>query len=239
MIRPAGMPLLFTALLSALMIAPLPSSACAGERGWSTTIVTGAIEPRPARPSKSPPATLAADRVETGSVPVADGQAGQSAGSGGTKSAGEPSRSSTGEMKPAQQYCINIANAAADARLLWQKQVIAEVEQELDKRIASLEAKTAEYQKWLARRDEYSKKAQEQLVGIFSKMRPDAAAPQLAASDEETAAAVLSKLDTRISSAILSEMEPNQAARLTTIMVGAGKTSPGKSARVGPDGRRS
>ena len=46
-------------------------------------------------------------------------------------------------------------------------------------------------------------------------MRPDAAAQQLAAMDEETAAAVLTKLDPRIASIILNEMDRAQAARLT------------------------
>jgi flagellar motility protein MotE (MotC chaperone) len=215
------------------------SSTQAAERGWNTTIVTGAVNPRQTQAVKSVPQVLPADRLETGSVPSVETQAAQASGSTSAKPAGDRAQTAVGAAKSAQQYCINIADAAADARVAWQKKMIADVEQELDKRVAMLEAKIAEYQKWLARRDEYSRKAQEQLVGIFSRMRPDAAAPQLAASDEETAAAVLSKLDTRASSAILSEMEPNQAARLTAIMVGAGKTSSGKSARAAPDGRRS
>jgi flagellar motility protein MotE (MotC chaperone) len=70
-------------------------------------------------------------------------------------------------------------------------------------------------------------------------MRPDAAALQLAATDEETAAAVLSKLDARTSSTILGEMEPTHAARLTTIMVGAAKAKPASSAKVASDGKKS
>lgn len=218
--------------LGALASTVSHSPLAATERGWNTTIVTGATSPRQTQTSKSLPQPLAVDRLQTASTPPVEVQV-------ASKPGGERARADSGEMKPAQQYCINIANAAADARVLRQKKMLADIEQELDKRIAKLEAKAAEYQKWLARRDEYSKKAQEQLVGIFSRMRPDAAAPQLAASDEETAAAVLSKLDIRASSAILSEMEPNQAARLTTIMAGAGKTAPDKSARATPDGRRS
>lgn len=213
--------------------------AAATERGWNTTIVTGAVSARQARQPKPVAREPAAVLLETGSVPPVETQAIPAAGSASGKPAAERARSTAADAKPAQLYCINIANAAADARVTWQKKMLADAEQELDKRIAALEAKAAEYQKWLARRDEFSKRAQEQLVGIFSRMRPDAAAPQLAASDEETAAAVLSKLDTRISSAILSEMEPNQAARLTAIMVGAGKTAADKSARAAPDGRRS
>jgi len=226
-------------MLGALAASASLSSMQAAERGWNTTIVTGAVSPRQAQAAKPVPQVLPADRLETGSVPSVETQTAQASGSTSAKTAGERAQTAVGAAKSAQQYCINIADAAADARVAWQKKMITDVEQELDKRVAMLEAKIAEYQKWLARRDEYSRKAQEQLVGIFARMRPDAAAPQLAASDEETAAAVLSKLDTRASSAILSEMEPNQAARLTAIMVGAGKTSSGKSARAAPDGRRS
>lgn len=126
----------------------------------------------------------------------------------------------------ADQYCANIVDAAMDARIAWQKKAIAEAERELDKRIALLEEKTAEYQKWLARRDEFSKKAQDTLVRIFARMKADAAAAQLVALDEETAAAVLVKLDPRNSSAILNEMGPAHAARLTATIAGAARVAP-------------
>jgi flagellar motility protein MotE (MotC chaperone) len=131
-------------------------------------------------------------------------------------------------MTAAQQYCANIADAAADARFAWQKKTLTEVQQEVDRRIAKLEAKIAEYQKWLARRDEFSKKAQESLVSIYSKMRPDAAASQLVKMDEETAAAVLLKLDPRIASTILNEIPAPQAARLTGTISGAARTTTDK-----------
>ena len=131
---------------------------------------------------------------------------------------------------PARDYCLNIADAAADARFAWQKKVLAEIEQEIAKRVELLEAKTAEYQRWLARRDEFSKKAQESVVTIYARMRPDAAAAQLVAMDEETAAAVLTKLDPRNASAILNEMDATQAARLTATIGGAANVNlPGKS----------
>lgn len=125
-----------------------------------------------------------------------------------------------------QQYCINIADTAADARFAWQKKTLGEIEQELDRRIALLEQRAKEYREWLARRDEFSKKAQGALVDIYTKMRPDAAALQLAAMDEETAAAVLTKLKPRSASAILNEMPAGQAARLTMTIAGAGRVNP-------------
>jgi flagellar motility protein MotE (MotC chaperone) len=123
----------------------------------------------------------------------------------------------------AQQYCFNIADAAKDARYAWQKKTLADVEAELNKRIALLDERTAEYQKWLARRDEFIRTAEEGVVKIYSGMKPDTAAGQLALMHEETAAAVLVKLNTRNASAILNEMEPARAARLTSIITGAAK----------------
>lgn len=130
------------------------------------------------------------------------------------------------DTKLADDYCTNIADAAADARFAWQKRTLSEMEKELDRRIVLLETRTAEYREWLARRDAFVKKAQEALVGIYARMRPDAAASQLAAMDEETAAAVLTKLNPRNASAILNEMPPGRAARLTTTIAGAAKVNP-------------
>lgn len=125
------------------------------------------------------------------------------------------------DARSAREYCLNIADAAADARLAWQKKTLADLEQEIAKRVELLEAKTAEYQRWLARRDEFSKKAHESVVTIYARMKPDAAAAQLVAMDEEMAAAVLTKLDPRNASAILNEMDATQAARLTATIGGA------------------
>jgi flagellar motility protein MotE (MotC chaperone) len=123
----------------------------------------------------------------------------------------------------AQRYCVSVTDAAADARIAWQKAKLAEAEQEIDKRIAALEAKTAEYKTWLERRDEFSRRATNTLVQIYARMEPDSAAPQLVAMDEETAAAVLAKLDPRSSSAILNEMPADKAARLTATIAGAAR----------------
>ncbi len=126
----------------------------------------------------------------------------------------------------ARQFCVNIADAAAEAKFAWQRRALADLQTELDQRIALIDAKTAELQKWVERRDEFSKKARDNLVLIYGRMRPDAAAMQLSAMDEETAAAVLVKLDARLASAILNEMQPAQAARLTATIAGAARTAP-------------
>jgi flagellar motility protein MotE (MotC chaperone) len=127
------------------------------------------------------------------------------------------------ESDLARRYCVAIADTAADARIAWQKAKLAEVEQQIGKRIAALEAKTAEYKSWLERREEFSRRATETLRQIYSKMEPDAAAPQLVAMDEETAASILAKLDPHSTSAILNEMQPEKAARLAATIAGAAR----------------
>ncbi len=193
------------------------------------------IESSPARPQAEPVVgPHSADPVAGGPVPVDVAAAGASKGSPQPAAAPQPASAAPAAKAPvtegtaAQQYCANIADAAADARFAWQKKVLAEAQQEVEKRIAKLDAKIAEYQKWLARRDEFSKKAQASLVSIYSRMRPDAAASQLVKMDEETAAAVLLKLDPRISSIILNEIPAAQAARLTGTISGAARTTTDK-----------
>ena len=133
---------------------------------------------------------------------------------------------STTKLQRPDDYCTSIATPAADARFAWQKKVLADLDQDIAKRIALLEEKTAEYKTWLARRDEFSQKANETLLRIYTRMKPDAAAAQLAEFDEETAAAVLTKLEPRVASLILNEVPAAKAARLTAVISGAAKIIP-------------
>lgn len=121
------------------------------------------------------------------------------------------------------QYCTNIADAAADARFALQKQALADMEKEIEGRLKVLEAKRAEYEEWLRRRNEVLEKADETIVLIYSRMRPDAAALQLTNMDEEIAAAVIAKLNPRVASAVLNEMEPARAAQLANVITDAPK----------------
>lgn len=139
----------------------------------------------------------------------------------------------TAAEKPAQQYCINISSAAADARFAWEKKSMEEVARDLDERIAKLEEKTEEYKKWLARRDEFASKAQQDLVAIYTKMKPDAAAAQMADMNEEMAAALLLKLKPTNASAILNEINPVKGARLAMILGLAARSQQTKQAKGG------
>jgi flagellar motility protein MotE (MotC chaperone) len=120
-----------------------------------------------------------------------------------------------------RRYCVNITNAAADARFAWQTATLQNLQLQVEESVAALEAKRGEYETWLARREKFLNQAKDDVVAIYSRMRPDAAAVQLAAMDDETAAAVLAKLKSRNSSAILNEMDPARAAQLTNTLAGA------------------
>ncbi len=138
--------------------------------------------------------------------------------------AGEGKAAAPAETPPAiKAYCQNIEDAALDARFLHQKAELQHLEGELEKRTSLLEAKRAEYQQWLQRRDEFINKAEGRLVALYSKIKPDAAATQLADIDEEAAAALLLKLSPRNASAILDQMDTAKAARLVSVMIGAAK----------------
>jgi flagellar motility protein MotE (MotC chaperone) len=167
---------------------------------------------------------IAATFVALTAVAVAE-DAKPAGGSGTTTSAAVETKAgnvpaATPSVDNAALYCRNIANAAADARYARQVNALAALEAELDERIAALEKKRAEFEEWVSRRDEFMHKADESVVAIYSQMRPDAAAQQIAIMDPEAAAAILAKVTARTASAILNEMDAETAAYLTNVMAG-------------------
>jgi len=225
----------------AASLAAVLASAASAQQGWNTQVVPAdAKAPKVAAPVSPPLPRLPAMDVAAAAAQRA-AQEPRPAAPAAAAAAAERARKrpETLETNAARQYCVNIADPAADARLAWQKKAVTEMEQELDRRIALLEAKTAEFQKWVKRRDEFVQKARDNLVLIYSRMRPDAAAMQLKALDEETAAAIVVKLDPRTASTILNEMESAHAARLTAIISGAARTAPAAKAGPRPEDRRS
>ena len=111
------------------------------------------------------------------------------------------------------QYCTALSSAASDGRLAWQARRLDEMEVRLRDRVAELEAKRAETADWLKRREEAMRKADETVVAIYAKMKPDAAAAQFSAMDESGAAAILAKLNPRAAGIILNEIDAPRAAR--------------------------
>lgn len=140
------------------------------------------------------PAELQLDLKSTGTVPAAS------------------------EESEIQRFCSNIADAARDRRYALQTAELKKLQQDIDERMKALEAKRAEYEDWLKRREAFLAKAEDGVVEIYSKMRPDAAAERLSEVDANLAAGILMKLDTRKAGVILNEMERKAAATLTGIM---------------------
>jgi flagellar motility protein MotE (MotC chaperone) len=119
-----------------------------------------------------------------------------------------------------KQFCVNNAALAASARAAWQTAELARIEREIKRRLAELEAKSAQLAEWMRAHDEAVKKAADAVVAIYSHMKPDAAASLLGAmQDETTAATIITKLPPRTASAILNEMDPVRAAQLTRAMI--------------------
>jgi flagellar motility protein MotE (MotC chaperone) len=134
----------------------------------------------------------------------------------------------TASSDEVREFCTNIADAARDQRYLIQKQELETLQKDVDERIKTLEARRAEYEDWLKRRNDFLKSAEAGLVEIYRKMKPDAAAAQLAEINPEIASAIVMKLPPRQSSVILGEMPAGKAALLTRIIAIAGKTNTSK-----------
>jgi flagellar motility protein MotE (MotC chaperone) len=216
---------------------PVASMALA-QQGWAPAVTIG-----PAPVKETTQAATKAGRSKASSTDTAETKAvvpfpdveprfaGPAAGTAAIETG------STTTAPRAEEYCTNIADAAADARVAWQKKVLTDLEQEIAKRIAQLEEKTAEYRKWLARRDEFSEKANDTLLRIYTRMRPDAAAAQISELDEETAAALLTKFEGRTASLILNEMDAAKAARLSSVISGAAKVNTAAAAKPAIEAR--
>jgi flagellar motility protein MotE (MotC chaperone) len=126
----------------------------------------------------------------------------------------------TGEASAnVRKYCTNIAAAATDARFAWQSKKLQELESQIQSRIAELDAKQAELKSLLDKHEAVAKQARETLVGIYSKMKPETAATQIGALDDDMATAVLAALSPRQASAIFDEITPpERAAKLAGML---------------------
>lgn len=170
-------------------------------------ITTGAINPAKSEPAASP-ADSARLFTDDAITPPSELTTGTVDGQGSDLS---------------RSYCVSISSAAADTRTAMQMSKLAEMEKQVGRRIAALEAKTAEYKSWVERREQILKRATTSLVKIYTQMEPDAAALQFVSMEEETAASILFKLEPASASAILNEMAPEKAARLAAGIAGAAR----------------
>lgn len=127
-------------------------------------------------------------------------------------------------------YCDNLAASLGDAEKAAQIATLAELEAQLKQRAVELADRQSELRAVIKQRDEAAARADAALVDIYTKMKPEAAAAQMASMEDALAAALLGKLSTRAASAILGEIPPARAARLAEAMgLAAGKTGRAKS----------
>ena len=121
----------------------------------------------------------------------------------------------------ASRFCANVAPSIAEARIAWETRRLIELDAQVKQRLADLEKAEASVQEWVAKRDASLKVAGDNLVAIYAKMQPETAATQIAAMDDQMAAAILGKLKPGAAGAILNEMEAERASRLATFLSGA------------------
>ena len=120
----------------------------------------------------------------------------------------------------ASRFCANAAPSIAEARIAWETRQLSELDAQVKQRLADLEKAEALVKEWVAKRDTSLKAASDELVAIYAKMQPETAATQIAAMDDQMAAAILGKLKPRAAGAILNEMEAERASKLAVVLSG-------------------
>jgi len=117
------------------------------------------------------------------------------------------------------RYCANVAPVAAEARIAWETRHLNELDAQIKQRITELEKAEADTKDWVSKRDALLNSASDDVVAIYGKMDPEAAAAQIAAMDESIAVSILHKLKVGAASSILDQMEAAKAAKLTGLIL--------------------
>ena len=117
-------------------------------------------------------------------------------------------------------YCQNLVPTITNAKAVAEAAQLMKLQIEISSRMAELETRKAEVEALVKKHENFLQLADEAKTSIYLKMKPDAAAAQLAMMDENVGAAIISKLPPRTASVILAEMPAEQAARLTTMLGG-------------------
>lgn len=131
--------------------------------------------------------------------------------------------STPGIPNTANDYCENFRDVASEARFGWQASRLEELQSKVAKATDRLESERQELQRWVDRRDRFVNRANDQLIAIYQKMKPDVAAGHISELDDETASALLLKLQPRVTSLIFNEMTAERAARLVSLISGASR----------------
>ena len=149
---------------------------------------------------------------------------------------GEPMQQ-TGPLQPVEEispeiaalyekygaYCDAIVDDAREQRYALKRDEIEVFAAELQKRIEMAEAKSANLEKWVRRREEFAKQANSKIVEIYANMRPEASASRLQQLDMNLAASILLAIPPRQASPILNEMDEKNAAAITAVMAASAR----------------
>ena len=120
-------------------------------------------------------------------------------------------------------FCETIKDVAREKRYALKTKELNVLKAAIEERIEALAKKRSEFEEWRAKRDSFSQKAQDHLVEVYAKMRPDAAASRLQVLDKVLAAAILMKLPASKASVIFNEMKVEDAADITQIIAASGR----------------
>lgn len=143
---------------------------------------------------------------------------------GATKAAPTAPKQAHGKLSEAQQFCVNIADVAADTRYALQRRDLEKLEADISKRLKILNERIAEYKIWVAKRKKFSEMARDKLVAIYKKMRTEAASEQISLMDNLVAASLIARLPAKQASTILGEMDAKTAAKIADTVRYAGET---------------
>lgn len=122
------------------------------------------------------------------------------------------------EVTGTDAFCDSIIEPARERRYFLKKQELEALLALVTERTAALDKRAAEHKEWIRRREDFAKQATENLVQIYSSMKPEAAAARLSELDMGLAASLLLAITPRQASSILNEMDEKTAADLTGIM---------------------
>ena len=116
------------------------------------------------------------------------------------------------------RYCLNISDKAKEARNAVLESRLNEMEDVVDKKIERMGSMIVELRTWTEKREKFLARANDSLIQIFQSMRSDSAALQLTEVGPIMAASIIAKLEPKISSAIMAEMKPDDAAKITMVL---------------------
>jgi len=133
------------------------------------------------------------------------------------------------EIKPSREdvrsesaFCEGIKDKARERRYAIKAQELNDMKAAIEERMIALEMKRAEVEKWQKMRQAFVEKAETNLIEIYSKMRPDAAAGRLEMLSQVLAASILMKMPPRKASVILNEIKAEKAAEITQVIAASG-----------------